>query len=511
MPQISYNKTGGIVVFDAADWLAGINKQPLENISSIGDGNSYVVNINPFKTRGILSPGPAITDATNGSVITTRLLQSVSKADSNYGISVGGKIHKFDNNNAVTNAGAFPHTISAHGGHATVVGHDIVTYKIGSTQYAFYSWSDNTDGDIGRFDLNATFDDDWMSTVPAVGAAVLDTKSVHPLIVGDDDILYVGDGPNVHGYENVSDTFSKNIFKLPSEYTITCFSKIDPGYLVVFAYKDTGSNTGFNNTESTAFFFDYNTSDPVKIVPLNDYYVDGAFSWNGTIGCFTQGNRDLMTGQQAVKLRLYNGSSFEQVASFTGTIPVSGGVQSYDSHILFNSGGSIYSYGTIYPDLGITFHKIASKYSESGLLNQTDSNTLYLSSAGSPGLAKISPTTFSNEVASTLSTKQVDIQTPHGHTAKVKDITIKYYSTSDTNSKTLRNYIVCDSTASLFDTVKDTTNNQIKRHFYLSSGATLPSFNQTLGLEFNWDASGDGITAPRIKSASIEFEYIKTL
>ncbi len=100
----------------------------------------------------------ALTAGTQAAAVTTLIKGMTRNAvTSNVAYGVGGaKLYKFSAT-AVTNAGDFPHTIDK----ATVTGEDgedVCHYK-GALYYS-YNHSGSA-GDIGKFDLNATFDDDW--------------------------------------------------------------------------------------------------------------------------------------------------------------------------------------------------------------------------------------------------------------------------------------------------------------------------------------------------------------
>ena len=231
---------------------------------------------------------------------------------------------------------------------------DCVTYYIGTTKYFFYSWSDATDGDVGRYDLATTFDDDYMSTVAASGA-VLSTTNQHPLIVGADDIMYIGDGRKLHGFDGqtgANGTFLTSRLTLPVGSVITSMAKTS-NYLVIFAYTDIGagvSSQHYYKSRCAAYFWDYVSEDPTLVVPIQGNYVNGAFSYNGTVGCFINDSTfyDFYgTGKQS-KLILFTGGVFETMAVFGESIPGHGGVEVIDKMIIWNAGGSYYKWGSPY-------------------------------------------------------------------------------------------------------------------------------------------------------------------
>jgi len=226
----------------------------------------------------------------------------------------------------------------------------LVLYYLNGTKYLFYSWNDATDGDVGRFDLAATFDDDYVSTV-ATSGAVLNKNYPHPMIVGDDNIMYVGNGNNLASLQGTTAAgiWNASALDLPNDYIITSYAKT-PDFLVIYAYKSSnasGSQT-FQTGECTAFFWDYVSPSYTYAYPIEGGYVNGGFNLGSTPGCFVQGQTgDIVSGHQS-KLLLFSGNQFDTKLTFNGAIPGRGGVDTSGESIIWNSAGTIYQWGSPY-------------------------------------------------------------------------------------------------------------------------------------------------------------------
>lgn len=445
MASVNQDKTGGMIRWDGDDWLAGLTPDwgLNETESPIGKGFTTATGIDPFRRPGYLSPGADPLNATNNSVIDAMQKNGVVYLTDAYTIG-GTKLHKMAIlTTTLTNDATFPHAITAHGGHSTVVGSDIILYYVGTTRYAFYSWSDGTDGDVGRFDLTSTFDDDYLSTVAASGA-VLTTTNPHPMIVGQDDILYIADGRKLHGFDGqtgANGTLFSSRLTLPTDYIITSFAK-NGDSLIIFAYKSSATSSGsYYKSEASAFIWDYTSEDPDRVIPLGGNYVNGGFSANNLIGCFVQGSSAILTSSsKQSRLLLYNGSTFEPKAGFIDDIPGHGGVEVYDNTVYWNAASYIYQYGS--PHIGIPaalnrIGKLDGSTAEGMLRNF--SNSRMVGSAGtttSGGMQRLN----SGYYAGTLITPTVNVPFAMDKQARITAVKVFWYApkTAGSNKMTLK-------------------------------------------------------------------------
>ncbi len=94
---------------------------------------------------------------------------------------------------------------------------------------------DNTDWDVGCYESFTTFDDDFMSTDPTtpLGTTAADLTGglllPHPLEIGADDVLYMGSGRYLHGYDGggsgSNGNFLSQLLTLPAGFIITFTEK----------------------------------------------------------------------------------------------------------------------------------------------------------------------------------------------------------------------------------------------------------------------------------------------
>jgi len=508
MPQIQLSQNKGVITWDHSDWLSGANTFPNISISEfLGGSLVNPTNINPYNDFGVLQPGFLAEDVTNVSVATAALLNGVVHNGKAYAISSDALLHEITvTTGALTTPTTFPHTITG-----ATTGQDIITYYIGATKYVFYSWKDGSNGNIGRYDLSTTFDDDYMSTVPA-GAAAMDTNDDHPLIVGDDDILYVGDGNNVHAFDGqtgANGTLSKNVLTLPKGYVVTSFAKFNNQTLVVFAYKTTNSTAGFYQSEAKAFFWNYLDLDPYRTIDIDDYYVSGGFNWKGTIGCFTDGNRDTLVGGKVRKLKLFNGGVFETLVEFTDSLPVNGGIETYANHIAWNSGGKLYTYGNVFKGLDNVTNIISSGSGSTSGMYKTFASGVQLISSGATTSGGLQKFDVGKYVAAASTYIKNSYPSLNGKAGKLTKIEVDWYWAS-TGGRSITLSVLADNVNS--DEVvfgeTETSYSTVGRYFNKNNGDALPIFNKSLGLLIYWDTGSGSTSTPKIKSIKAEFDII---
>lgn len=533
MPQISQNASGGKIVFNETDWLAGLHPQysvGLLNNQKMGNYLATGKNFNPYRYLGYASPGFNPKDVTNVSAVTAALRSSVINGGYGYATSNNSLLHRIEaltTNGQVTNAGSFPHTIDH--AHASEVGDDVAFYtaKVGGTSAPrlFYSFADATDWDVGVYDYSATFDDDFMSTAPATPlAAPYITGGVgkpHPLMVGDDDILYIGDRNFVHAYDgaNAADAdgkFFAAALTLPSGYIITSFSRID-NFLVIFAYQSnagTDGSTGYYYGDAKAFFWDYLSLDPTRIVSLNDNYVSEGFEYKGSVACFTSGRQNQIDsiGTRLSHLQIFNGSIFEPVSDFIDAPPIRGGVEVKGDVITWNSAGKIYSYGSPFQGfpVGLT-HLCSGSGTTSGLL-KTFTSTLQLASTGATtdgGLQRFNTEYASSSIAASV---YAEPYFPTRQQGRVKSVKIRFGKTSSAGRNlTLTLYDRATSSSTVISTGTNlsaiTAANMVKEYELNSSGNPFPTF-EALRLILEWEGGSAATDAPVVAIVEIEYENV---
>jgi hypothetical protein len=531
--QILKNK----IVFDESDWLAGLHPAFSASGSDtpVPTGNSrfltQATSFNPYRAFGYASPGFNPTDVTNVTVVTNSAMRNIvlgaeSTSYYGYGINSNTKLFQMDaTTGALTSSGTWPHTITPAA--TSAAGQDVCLYsaKIGGTRATrlFYSYN-NTDtavkADIGAYSLDgATFDDDFMSTAPdfsggALGTA-LSSLQPHPMIVGDDDLLYFGNGNQLYGYDGNGADNDGNIYlslTLPANFRITSFAKFQQK-LVIFGYSELASAQSANPslfyaTHSTAYFWDYLSQDPYDSKELNDNFCSSAFSYKGTVGCFTGGRKPVPGSNQVSSLRLFDGNIFAPVAQFEKNPPFHGAVDIVGDTIMWNSQGTIYQWGSPYAGFPDGLNKSsAGSGTDSGAI-RTLSTTMQVISTGtstSGGLQKIT-TSFSTGSVATALASPVWSEEKEG---KVKSVKVEYAATASGGRSIdvilWGNNLAATTILSTVSTV--TSSNIVTKVIDDSSGNELPKF-EDLGLILQWQSGSGAGDAPRVKRVTVEFEEV---
>jgi len=296
---------------------------------------------------GYIQQGPGLSVLTNGSqaaAVTTLIkgaLDFAVTSDTTYGTG-GNQLYQFSST-AVANAGSWPHTIDK----AAVTGElgEDVAYYQGNLYYS-YNHSGSA-GDIGKFDLSSTFDDDWGSTTPT-GAAVL-ADAPHQMIVGLNDIMYFANGRYVGDYDGT--TFDEQALDLPTGTEIQSIAWLNDR---VWIAANSGSLTGNNKQQASIYIWDgAATSWETEIKLMGS--VGALFSKNGTMFVWY---KDL-TSTGGYKLGYVNGAGITDVANFTGGLPAFYQVTDYKDFIIWDSAGSIFAFGSGDKDLPVKLFQLA--------------------------------------------------------------------------------------------------------------------------------------------------------
>ena len=374
MASIKEWEKGIVVRWDKDDWIKGLAPTyGLGVYSRPANGLNSATAVDPFRRYGFLCPGYVPTAATNSNVVAAVIRNGVPNGNKIYAIEAGAKLHEITNTltPSITTPTTFPHTIGGNlsgggihttGSHTTFVGSDIAAYYLDGTKYIFYSWNDNTDGGVGRYDLSTTFADDYV-LASATSGAVLNKNYQHPMIVGGDNILYVGNGKDLASLQGTTSDgiWNASALDLPTGYEIQSFSKTT-NFLVIYANLNPDPNNNLSDTiraDAVAFFWDMVSDSFTYAIPLQGSVVSGGFIMNGIPGCFVQGQNEQATATKS-KVLLYNGSSFDTVTRFDESIPIHGGVEVTGNLIVWNSSGKMMSYGQAYQGQDASLQKLAS-------------------------------------------------------------------------------------------------------------------------------------------------------
>lgn len=520
--------------YDAEDWLAGAAQQYAYSIGDypqmIGDGATVQRAINPFRGLGFLSPGAEPTSATNVSEVSAQLMNVAynqeSSTDYAYMIEAGTDLHRMQISNfTISNTGSWPHTISGSG---TETGDDCISYEMNisstRTQCVFYSWNDSGGAwNIGLFNTSAgTFDDDWFTTVPASAFSTSGNAKRHPMIIGADDVLYVGDGNILHGIDGAvgaNGTVYEAILTLPASYQIASFAKT-PDFLVIFAYQHFAGDILLTSPSSstrnaTAFFYDYLSLDPTYVIPLDDDYVSCGITYKSTVACFTGGAEavpELSGADRYSRLKIWDGAQFTTVKQFLGNPPLHGGAAVAGSSIQWlTTQGNVLCYGSPYEDVNAGLNVIADVTGISlGLYDITSGGTGYpIVSSGSStsgGLERIRTDFADNALLVT------GAATPILSTGQVADIeAVTIYFGSETDDERAISIALITENGTVTNLVSNltqiTSSNKVLKITRDVNGDPLPKC-QEVRLSFSWGAGNGQDDAPQIRYVDIEYNAV---
>lgn len=540
MAQIVKNNYGGnTIIWGMQDWIAGLHpmyqptttlfQKPLSRLGLIGASSSF----DPYRAPGFASPGFAPSQITNNSVVTTILRKG--KNSGQYAYPIGGAlIQKLDIVGKSFTSPAF-HTI-VHGAHTSIIADDVEIYSanIGSTlaQRYFYSFNDATDWDVGTFDLNATFDDDFMSTVPASPLAspylAGGAGYPHPLMRNQLDVLLMGDRNFVHQYDGqngTNGTFSAAVLTIPAGYIITAFARYQQ-FTMIFAYRmsATVSSNNYLLGESRCFLWDNLSLDITEEYDLKDNYVSEAVEFKGSVYCFTQGQTSPGDTTRTSKLQAFNGNEFKIVSRFIGSPPVRGGADIIAEQLRWNTNGIMMSYGDPYlelPDVlnNLTFGSGADPLNpstSSGMLKSFASDFTVMSSGTTTlGGAESFNSNYGtgSGVVAEITTDLVVPEFPIGHIGKVERVRV-FFATTASGGRAidirLRDRLnasmeVQGSSISVgSDLTTITSATLVKEYQFDASGNSFTQFD-ALKLDIRW-ATGLGATdAPIVDRVEVDY------
>jgi hypothetical protein len=320
-----------------------------ETYPSYGNKNQAGAMVNIDCTNpGFISQGPGLANLTNGTqaaAVTTLIkgaLDFAAASDASYGVG-GAKLYKFTST-AVTNAGDWPHTINK----AAVTdedGEDVALFQ-GAVYYS-YNHS-GTLGDIGKYDLASTFDDDWGSTVPS-GMSTLVGGVPHPMKVGGNDTMAIGNGRYVALFDGT--TFQPQALDFPVGSVVQDIEWNSDRWWVTV---NRPNLTGANKNTASIFVWDGTTNSWEAEITLMGT-AGGSHVKNGVLLQFYQD----ISSTGGYKLAYVNGGSIVDICNYTGGLPAFYQITDYKDFIIWNAGGLIHAYGSGDKDLPVRLFQLA--------------------------------------------------------------------------------------------------------------------------------------------------------
>lgn len=308
-----------------------------ETYPSFGNKNQLGTMVNIDMTNsGYITQGPGIANLTNGTqaaAVTTLIKGATDYAvtsDTAYGVG-GSKVYQFSST-TVTSGATFPHTIDKVGVTGET-GEDVILFQ-GNLYYS-YNYTSVVAGDIGKYDLASTFDDDWGSTVPS-GAGVLVGGVPHPMRVGLNDTMAIGNGRYVALYDGT--TLQTQALDFPTGSVVQALVwNSDRWWIAV----NNTSLTGSNKVSSSIYVWDGTTNSWEMEIKLMGS-VGGLHVKNGVLFVWYQD----ITSTGGYKMGYVSGSNINDLANYTGGLPTFYQITDYKDFIIWNSNGLIFAYGS---------------------------------------------------------------------------------------------------------------------------------------------------------------------
>lgn len=545
MSQFSTTSQGATLTFDSQDWIEGLSLNGRFNgvtftTPAIGRGAEQITNMNPFTAYGILEPGRGATNVHNNSLLSGVVVSGVIQSGQfGYVIDGAAKIQQYDYTapavNGFTNGlsplgTTFPHQVAG----TTPVGQDMVVYKhlnSGNTYfsvfYSYYNHAGTPNWNVGAL-LNVTgqggftptFDDTFMTATASTPMTTGDSQDVtqvsspHCLEIGSDDILYIGSGRYVHGYDGSSDTFQSKLVTLPLGFTIVALKKYQDVFLIVGNYDtDTTNNIGGN---ALMYIWNYLDQDITQAIDLEDPFVTSLFLWKGVPYITTVGE---IEGRGINKLKALIGNNVTLQNTFDLTPPVNRGIDPSSNVLYINCGGKVIQIGDPFTGRITPTNQtnICVSVGTSGWIKNLGVD---LTTGINYGLVASSATAFSggtNSLSTFLTNWTTglylqpysEIPTPAGKKARLTNIIVenyRAYSTADTSL--FINYDFGSAQSSIFINQSSITTPLTKQYRYDTSGNPLKSCTN-IGFEMVWGGLATASALPpAISRLTFVFEYL---
>lgn len=532
---INQNEKGGTIIYNADDFIGLVPGYAAGNFPRVGRGASWLAGINPWREApGVLAPSFPVTALDNSGAYASSVIRNavVDRSGSNpnaWLIEDGAAgIHQLAGSAGVVGkvlsvTAPFPFgLVSASGGihstaaHGSYDGEDIAEFNISGTNYIFYSFNDDTDGDLGRVITNPTstgdFDNDWYSAQSGETPFTLGVP--HPILEGDDNRLYTGDDVNLRVVSNAG-AFSSTSSVVPAGFMVKCFGKTGEQFLIGAERKKGAFTSPTARGEAVVQFWDYGSQSSITTKQLNDNEVTALIYWKGTVWAFTQGrpSEEANIGKRS-KLQKLEGGEFVPKFYFSESSPTFGGIEIHDNLLVWNSDGVIYSYGSPYPDFPDRVNKIGvgSGATSGGYAKSLNGTDLYISTGAGTSCEYLTQgTTY--ESASQWRGLVAEPIAPPRHRCKVKDAEICFYG-SASGGRTIQFTLIVDDGATvegissiLVDGLGTVTaGTQLISRAVTTGNRELPYFSSIKPL-IAYSAGSGATSAPKISYIKINYEF----
>jgi hypothetical protein len=304
-----------------------------------------------------------------------------------------------------------------HGTHvsfATFNG-DVANFATSGTNnsYAYISWTDNIDGDIGQF-VGSTGTANYYT---GIGGTALQTGKPHPLLVGNDRFIYFGNGNVLGKFNPVTNTPTDIALTLPPYWTIQGACEYQNYHAIAAWQQNASPEIPQDKGQAMLFFWDGIATAWNFQYDMQDFFVSNIFYDGQNLYVITYGRNG------TTKLKQFNGQGFDTLwESATiglppgnpnyGRTPVIGGVDLWLNHIVWTNGdqlasslnttGFINSYGSPEAqDFPAGFHQFAqfppsgiSSLTRIGMVKNLYQNTLFMGNCDVNGTYSIQYSDF---------------------------------------------------------------------------------------------------------------------
>ena len=372
---------------DFSGGLSNNNRLALENQFDVGR------DIDIHRDYGYLRPGYAGTALTGvnqlAGLVVDFAVKPVAVAPSTPAIYAieQTKLHHITlaSDTITSTGGSYPHSLPDGKDGLGVFFYDCTADR----NMVYYVLENN----IGQ-DSGGSFDDDWLSTVPANGAT-LNAAAPHPYLIWN-NYFWIGNYNKIgrfDGETGAEGTWTAAALTLPLNWQITALFETRNyiGICVRLAYEDITPILTLSRyrTQSFVVFWDGVSSVLNYIIPISDNKITSAFNDNGTVYLFTE-NKDLAG---AVHILQESGSKkLRRLRTDVGgttvnlTAPKLHAVESYDNKILIGGGNYdlTMAFGQLEEGTPFAFFQPFSNTSTSGgiigAIKVVDTDKVYISS-----------------------------------------------------------------------------------------------------------------------------------
>jgi hypothetical protein len=238
-------------------------------------------DVDPHRKPGFIMPGWAESSkvSSTGGVLGGLISSACINPASNkvYAIDLG-KVYEILLGTTFTSDGNWPHATTSNGW-------EVFFYHIAANNRLFYVM----DANVGMCDIDTpTFDDDWLSTVPANGATL--TTNVPHVTIEWQSMRWIANGQylgKLDGQTGANGTWTAEALDLGKGWEITTLFSTQH-YIGVCAWYKMTSGLDYR-TNAKVFMWDGTSSTYNYEIPIEDNRIISALNDNGKIYLITEG------------------------------------------------------------------------------------------------------------------------------------------------------------------------------------------------------------------------------